>query len=284
MKSFIFLILVAFISGCGTPSPSTNAAVSNVQGCTLKFDADVTADLCSWYSNNVDRECDGEMINVLNKRRVKTSPKSECGQPINQPVAQVAPSCDSYTNASSPFICDAYWNNRDRACDLKMFNVIKNRNQILSQNRCGQPLSGTSVSSVNTTPSPLTVQASCSVEYLQSFVAQSPSALCAIAHGGGSCSKIAKLSLQGKVTIVGDSLASCGQPEKSDCATMLDKFAASTNSTDLACFARNDKSSVTAFKCRSNISGYLLNFQKSSGLGGNKCAQPLTSVELNLLK
>jgi len=210
---------------------------------------------------------------------------SGCGQPINQPAAQVAPSCDAYTNASTPFICDAYWNARDRACDGKMHGIILSRGQNLApRGACGKPLSGTSAPSVNTTPSPLTVQSSCSVEHLQSFVAQSPTALCALAHGGGSCSKIAKLSLLGKGRIVSDSLASCGQPEKGDCATMLDKFAASTTPTDLACFARNDKSSVTAFKCRRNISGYLLNFQKSSGLGGNKCGQPLTSVELNLLK
>ena len=254
------------------PQNSCGQPISSV--CAAKYDGVDSEAICDSYWLNKNSSCDEKMRMIMGQRGLHIIPRAACGTPI---LAGVAACSYDFSGGATKDICSRYWQNHDVQCDKKMTDELSRRGlNIFPREKCGD-----SVPSANSL-APVSMPKSCSLESIPEFVSKKPADLCKIAHSRDSCSRIARISLQGRSIAIGSSVASCGGLEKNDCATVIRKLESGSKKISAACAVRNDKTSLLGLKCRSEISGFLLNNNRSSGVGAPTCGQPLSALELEV--
>ena len=262
-------------SMCGLPLTERSPASTN---CNMNFYSMPAEQVCDSYWNNKDRQCDERMRETFKSRNIQMHPRAVCGIPNSTPNSITSNQCtDDFRKLSSIDICSGFWSNKNTVCDSKMREELQRRgSNVYPREMCGQ-----SVSPKESAPT-VSVPRLCSIENIPSFVAKNSNDLCKILYSKDGCSRLAKISLQGRSISIGNSVASCGGIERNECGALMKRFESSGDKVAAACTLRNDKTSLVGLKCRSEISGFLLNNNRSSGAGAAVCGQPLSSAELEL--
>jgi hypothetical protein len=293
------LILVGCTANSYDNTVSTTGCTASVS--SMLFTNNET--LCKWYWNDLMPGCDGMIANELKSRNVSVA-RATCGEPnatVNSQLQATPPSTASM-NRSPPAasgtsctyntsvltntdLCRWYWGNLMPTCNGNISNELKSRNvNVAPQATCGQAVTPVNMQPQVRAPTPVSPRNTCDLGEIQVFSSQPASALCAVAYNKGSCSQLARLALQGQGLQVGSSAGTCGAPSRNECSTLLERSRSLPDPISATCAVRNDKSSLSGLRCRSDIAGFLLGFSKSSGLNGNQCGQPLTAQELAIHK
>lgn len=216
---FIILILSIFLIGCsntGNVIEPSRSIVNSNSYCLSKYRFQSTQSICSNYWNNSEHQCDAVMRDVINERRENiNSPSCRAGsfQSAASPTVRPAAKCQvSVSSMVSKDICQQYYGNTNRVCDISFLAELNKRNQKNAPiNECG-------LSKVERLFIPAVENENC--ERFIRRLSQNSNPLnqaCTARHGLGdnisesiSCRKELNLFINSNSTGVGKSIESCG--------------------------------------------------------------------------